>query len=77
MVYKLEGLLFMDELEDLTHGPNKYMFYPYGSWGLGLVSRKASFSAPVIHYWPFKDRTFIMVLFDNCYIVFHFLMFLW
>ena len=29
----------------------------------------------VIHYWPFQGGTFTVVLFVNCYVVFHFLMF--
>ena len=29
----------------------------------------------VIHYWPFRGGTIIVVLFVKCYVVFHFLMF--
>ena len=28
----------------------------------------------VIHYWPFRDGNFIVVVFVQCYVVFHFLM---
>ena len=52
------------------------MFYYCGSWGRGFGCRKASLSpapspppplANAIHYWPFQDGTFIVVLFVNCY----------
>ena len=36
---------------------------------------KTQHTPPVIHYWPFRGGIFIVVLFVNCYIVFHFLMF--
>ena len=39
---------------------------------LGLVSPHHPL---VIHYWSFKGDIFIVVRFDNCYVVFHFLMF--
>ena len=58
------------------HGPNKYMVHQYGSWRRGFGYLKASLSPLVIHYWPFQGDTYIVVMFINCYVVFHFLMFL-
>ena len=40
-----------------------------------LGPRKTSLSLPLIHYLPFQSGTFDVVLFANCYVVFHFLMF--
>ena len=65
----------MDELENPPHEPNNFTFYHFGSWGRGLGSRKASLLPQIIHYWPFQGGTFIVVLFGNIYVVFHFLTF--
>ena len=40
----------------------------------GLESHKASLSSSVVHQWPFKGGTFIVVPFVNSYIVINCLM---
>ena len=46
-------------------GPNKYLLYHYGSWGLGLGALKIYLSAPtpIICYWPSQGGTSIVVRF--------------
>ena len=67
---------FRDEL-DLHTDRTNICFYHYGSWGWACRSLKANLSphlALIIHYWPFQGGSFIVILFVNCYVAFHFLM---
>ena len=61
------------------HRPNKYMFFTQWKLRARVEIRKASLSNPlshlVIHYWPVKGGTFIVVFVINFYAVFHILMF--
>ena len=67
----------MNELEDL-HTDKNICFYYYWSWERGLRSRKTSLSLPLPRPTSSNSvltvpmRTFIVVLFVNCYVAFHF-----
>ena len=52
-----------------------YVFTTIEAQGEGLGSCKASLSPPVFHYRTFQGGAFIVVIFANCYVVFHSLIF--
>ena len=62
----------MDELEDLHTDWTNICFTTMEAEDEGWDPVKLA-STPPSHYWPFQDGTFIVVLFANCYVVFHFL----
>ena len=78
----------MGELEDLYMDPTKiYVFTTMEAEGERQDPVKLALAAPapapppplpgpINHYWPFQNGTFNVVLFVNCYVVFHFLFFL-
>ena len=54
-----------------------YVFTTMEAEGKGWDPIKLAKAPPprVIHYWPFLGGILIVVLFVNCYVVFHFPMF--
>ena len=51
-----------------------YAFATMEAEGEGWDPVWASLGLQVEHYWPFRGDAFVVVLFINCYVVFHFLL---